>query len=93
MACPQCSSHEVVRFAFFESPRACCMCCACGFSCVEDDPMPAEGGDGRTGDGCMDDVQVEPYCSQALGPSRSPSAAGNSNRIVGLLRDPHKGVM
>lgn len=96
MTCPKCGHPDELTIVLFDKPMRCVFCASCYYSqFVNEDGSPRSpfGGDGRTADGCMDGVQVYPYCLKTPGPSTSQPAAGNSNRMVGLLRTPPKGVM
>lgn len=96
MSPPRCNHANLFTAAYIDRPVRWEVCLSCSASRFIDETAAAAGwlgGDGRMSDGCMDDVQVEPYCSKLAGPSVAQPDAGNSNRMVGLLRAPPKGVM
>jgi hypothetical protein len=93
MSCPKCEHPELFTAVYLDRPVRWELCLECQFSRLVDEVSENDGGLGRTADGCMDGVQVYPYCLKTLGPSTSQPPAGNSNRMVGLLRTPPKGVM
>lgn len=96
MARASCTHSDLFTASYFDRPVRWELCLDCNASRLVHEAPKQSGqhdADGHTADGCMDDVQVLPYCSKTPGPSASQPDAGNSNRMVGLLRTPSKGVV
>lgn len=97
MACPKCGCKTVYNYDAEDDvvDDRLQRCAACGAIFDLDDHADEDDGDDFEGRPRAPCRVIGKACRSVnlTGPSRGPSTGGNSNRIVGLLRTPPKGVM